>query len=1120
MNKCFKICALAAFCFALSAQERPRHGIARTESPGIDRARQQWFYGRRAFPLGRIPAGARIKGIDAMKALERSPRGNAPLAPSATGRPHAVTTDSTNWTLIGPRPTDQGQVDVASGRVDAVVVDPRDNNIVYAGAAAGGVWKTTDGGSTWKPLTDQQPSLTNGAIALDPTNPDTVYVGTGEDNDSGDSYYGAGILKSTDAGNTWTNIAGPFLRDRINSLAVHPTNGRIVLAGAFSGLWRSTDGAATWTRVLGASDGTTDVHDVVFDPTGAVAYAGAEFAGSGTGLYKSTDSGATWQRVTGSGANSLPTANVGRIGIAIAPSNPSTLYAQVQDSSNAHFGELLGIWKSTDSGATWNQLKSVSSVNFGQQLDYTNVIRVHPKNSDVVIAGALLMYRSLDGGTTWQALPDQALTGDILHADQHSLAFTPDGTKLYIANDGGVFSATAVDGRSVTWISRNDTLALTQFYPGMALDPQDPQFAVIGTQDNATQIYTGTANWSYFDCGDGAMAAVDRLIAPIIYTTCAPGSIGNFTSTIFKSMDAGNSDFFAQYGIDQADPLEFIPPLAIDSANPRVLYFGTNRMWRSIDGAGLWTPISPTLSVGSRLIDSIAIAPSDSNVVYATTGHAGAASDPGYFIENQGVVQVTTNALAPGGATWTRAAAAGLPRRTISRIVVDPIDSSTAYVVLSGFGTGHVFRTRDSGANFTDISGNLPDLPANDIVIDPDIPDTLYVANDAGVLVTNNGGTSWTPLGSGLPKVVVHGIALHRSARILRAATHGRSAWDIAVPLSSPTRQPSISSLSPNNANAGGGAVTLTVNGSNFVSGEVVRWNGQSLSTTFISGTQLRAQIPAANIASVGRATITVFLPASGGGSSNQLEFGIGPAPSSSSQAVVSAANPTGGNVLGQRSIASLYGLNLAADRIIADSPPPLPATLGDTSLNLEGNNAPLFFISAGQINFQVPNLGFTRNQPAKLVITHGNLSSTITVMVGPYAPALFTTNAQGTGQGSILIAGTASLAAPAGKFPGSRPVKKGEFISIYCTGLGDVRRRPGLGQPSPSNPLSTTLTTPDVTIGTASATVLFSGLAPGFVGLYQVNVQIPDTAPSGDTVNVSLTIGGVTSNTATIAIE
>jgi uncharacterized protein (TIGR03437 family) len=233
----------------------------------------------------------------------------------------------------------------------------------------------------------------------------------------------------------------------------------------------------------------------------------------------------------------------------------------------------------------------------------------------------------------------------------------------------------------------------------------------------------------------------------------------------------------------------------------------------------------------------------------------------------------------------------------------------------------------------------------------------------------------------------------------------------------------------------------------------------------------------------------------------------------------VSAANPTVGSQLAPLSIGSLYGQNFAGSLVSAGSPP-LPLSMQGVTLTINGSFAPLFFVSPGQINFQVPNVVSSGPVTVTLTVTQGTQSTSVPVVVKPLAPSLFTTNTQGTGQAATVIAGTATVVAPVGAVGASRPAKAGEFISIYCTGLGQVTNSPGAGNPAPSSPLSRTQTQPTVTIGGVPATVQFAGLAPGFAGLYQVNVQVPTGVAPGDAVPVSLSIGGVAANTATIAIQ
>jgi uncharacterized repeat protein (TIGR01451 family) len=316
----------------------------------------------------------------------------------------------------------------------------------------------------------------------------------------------------------------------------------------------------------------------------------------------------------------------------------------------------------------------------------------------------------------------------------------------------------------VPWTELNDALAITEFYFSPSINPKDVANGFGGTQDNGTQVYSGLPTWNDVVCGDGGWTAIDPATPSNVYSTCP-----QVNGVIWRSTAGGayGSWSYVASGINVNDVMQFLPPLAIDSLHPANLYFGTYRVYQSTNNASTWTPISGDLANGLELT-TIAVAPTDSDTVYAGT--------------RGGVVQVTTNALAGVGTIWNNHSA-GLPYRYITQVTVDPRASTTAYVALSGFNAGHVFRTTDGALTWNDISGNLPNIPVNAIAIDPVLANTYYVATDIGVFRTRNGGVNWGTLGAGLPRVTVLGITLHNPTRTLRASTHGRSMWDIHVPI-------------------------------------------------------------------------------------------------------------------------------------------------------------------------------------------------------------------------------------------------------------------------------------------------------------------------------------------------
>jgi uncharacterized protein (TIGR03437 family) len=738
-------CATLPTLFAQSAAEKA--DFERGDQDHI-LERERWFYRQRAYPFDRIPPGARIRAFRQRQQMKERLLGK---------RPRATTPPA--WSPIGPQPN--GMWDgSSSGRITALAVDPTDSQVVWAGAADGGVWKTTSGGALWLPMTDSQPTLSTGSIAIDPSDTDTVYIGTGEVNFNSDGYGGAGILKTTDGGATWVNYPGPFGDAGIAAIAVNPANTQNDLAASWGGIFSSSNGGMTWANVLNSTSIGTSI---VFNPNGDIVWAGIGYAfGDPTnGIYGSTNGGQTWQLVSGTGAHVLPTsASVGRVTIALAPSNPSTVLASIAPVVGDYPGPGTGLFVTNDNGASWAAMPQPA---FGPDW-YRNTLAISPSNPSVIVAGGYFgpngstvvgMQSSVDGGQTW--LPFS--TG--IHPDQHAVAFAGDGSIVYIGNDGGVRSTADYSNPQATWAELSGTLNITQFYPGLSLNPSNIDFAVGGTQDNGTLLYNGALLWTYVACGDGGATAVDPSNAMNIYVTCGGGAVS-------ESIDGGKTFAVVQVPVG-SEGAPFPTYLAIDPLAPSNLYFtGNQRIYQSQNSGSSWQPVTPDITASKGPPSAIAVAPSDSNTVYAGT--------------YGGLLKATSNALAGTGSNWIDRSA-GLPVRSITAIAVDLSDPQTVYVTLSGFGSGHIFTSPSGGAGWSDISGNLPDAPVNDLALDPDLDGTIYVATDTGVFVSENYGVSWSPIGTGLPNSVITSVRFHAASRTLRAATHGRGVWDLSLPL-------------------------------------------------------------------------------------------------------------------------------------------------------------------------------------------------------------------------------------------------------------------------------------------------------------------------------------------------
>lgn len=770
------------------------------------------FYQERTYPSGRIPANALANA-------------RAQLATRKAALPISLPTAS--WSAIGPQPTTPRNLSyrgspVVSGRVTAIAVDSTNPQRVFIGGAVGGVWGTSDGGTTWTPLTDSEVSLSMGSIAIDPTNTQTIYAGTGEQ-DYLNSYYGAGILKSTDGGSSWTQLGqasflGPFSASAggayIGSIAIDAKTGYIFAGvlengGTGSGIYESKDAGTTWSVSLSGAAG----NEVLYDTNSGDLYAalgpcGSVCGGTGNpqaGIFVSQDDGASWTSLNNA---TLPTTNVGRIGLALFPSTATAkaiLYAGIANSSD---GSLQGVWKSTDAGTTWTQL-TLPGDYCTPQCWFDNELAVSPTDSNVVFAaGKVPVYQSLDGGSTWT---DVSTTGSVsVHSDTHALTFSADGSLLYIGDDGGVWVGTTPGTSGLNWSALNSPLAITQFYKGLSISPASVNTTFGGTQDNGTQQYSGSAMWDQVICGDGGATAINPAQPNIVFAEC----VSNTGPAIYESTSGGGAGSFtpADSGIGTTDRSFFGETLVIDPSNPQVMYFGSYRIYQTTDGANTWSLISQDLTNGGY-ISAIAVAP-------GTNATAGSTSQVVYATTSDGNVWVTTNAASGTAAVWNKVTT-GLPNRWVTEVF--PTNPTTAYVTFSGFygfngdNSGHVFMTTNTGQSWTDLSppgGSLPNIPVNDIVVDPQSPSLIYLATDVGVLGSADGGTTWTSLGSDLPNTASVGLRIHAASRVLRVATHGRSMWDLQL-------QDFGLSLAPGSATVTAGqaatsVVTLTPNGSGF----------------------------------------------------------------------------------------------------------------------------------------------------------------------------------------------------------------------------------------------------------------------------------------------------------------
>jgi len=792
--------------------------------------REAYFAKRRVDPwqFSLQTAAARLHALEQRERAEQSQSriptvsGNAPV-----------------WVPIGPAPITGGQTPVSadfpspvSGRVSAIAIDPVDG-AVFVGGAQGGVWRSTDTGATWQPLTDGIESLAVGSLAISRTSnapgQATIYLGTGEGNYSCDSYGGVGVYKSTDSGATWSGPYGnaQFNNRSVNGIAVDradPTH-LVAVSGSGSyglacipnpvrptrGIFYSTDSGLTWTLATAtALPANLAGSQLIQDPHTATTWWATMLTqdlGTGPqgGLYRSDDNGVSWTQQMGTAG--LPTlatlvtpgsTDSNRLWIDGADDGAghSVLYVGTSEPASAkpsesNFGR---IYKSADSGATWAEQKAARGYCQGQCF-YDLPIRVEPNNPAVVYTGGAgafalklgvettpsLFMRSNDGGATFTSHVLSASTSTALHSDMHAIVSWPGhANEIWVGNDGGVWQST--DGGN-TWNNKNTSLQVTQF-EGCDTDATTTNRFYGGTQDNGTNGYAGATAWPHLDFGDGGFALIDQVVPNNLvhtYFNQSNNLIGVGYTTAGFATTQGNylSSTAPTNGIGSADRVLFYAPIHLDRGAHDSLYFGTQFLYRS--DLFFTSPAPAFVKLGAGADLAAAVPPS------STGGELSAIETlantvPG--IPAQTIFTGSDNGRVfrsiDGGLTFQEVDTGALGFY-VSDILIDPADPTVVYQSRSAF-TGadppHTLRKSiDGGSTWNDSSTGLPDVPVNAIAFDPIVAGRLWAGTDVGMFVSEDAGATWTPYNSGLPNVAIFDLKISQPGISLLACTHGRGAF-------------------------------------------------------------------------------------------------------------------------------------------------------------------------------------------------------------------------------------------------------------------------------------------------------------------------------------------------------
>ena len=662
------------------------------------------------------------------------------------------------WEALGPKNF--------GGRTICLAFHPTDPGIIYAGSASGGLWKTATAGQgvqAWERVPLGHPVLGVSAIAINPQNPDELYIGTGEvynytaaapgvyDRLTRGSY-GIGILKTTDGGQSWQkSLDWSYGEMRgVWDVVINPQNPSTVFAATTEGLYRSHNGGAAWELAHDFPMGVDlELHpldtNILFATHGG-------YLSPASGIFRSDDGGTTFQQIPG-----LPDFT-GKAKLSISPSNPDIMYISLADAFAS-----IGLFRSQDGGQSWANVNGSDVAKY--QGWYSHDVGIKTDDPNTIIYTGIDAFKSTNGGqsltqkSNWSAwyLEQTPVGGpegppNYVHADIHGAYYSPfNPNTIFLATDGGIF-ASLDNGEN--WEGRNGGYQTQQFYANFSNSAQRADLAMGGLQDNATAIYRGDDAWDRAIGGDGMCTAIHPLNDNILF--------GSFQRlNIRRSTNGGLGFSGLNIASASSEQKNFNGPFVLSPQNPNTLFAGAQRLHRSADLGNNWAATSNAFvdQASGNPILAIAVSPLDEDLIYVSTAP---------LLGPNPRVYRSTN----GGATWLPMS--GLPDRVAMGISFDPQNDDIAYVVFSGFNTSHVYKTEDRGDTWQAIDNGLPDLPANTIAVDPDMPTDLYLGNDLGVYASFDGGQSWQPYSIGVADaVMVYHLSISPSNRKLRAATHG-----------------------------------------------------------------------------------------------------------------------------------------------------------------------------------------------------------------------------------------------------------------------------------------------------------------------------------------------------------